>query len=143
VKFSAMRRFSLSWCLARFCGYFLLFAAILGIIDVIALVIPVDAAVDAFVPKAVTHWCKGPALLAFIYALAVPFAKAIYTWIAEDISDRAALKALDMQHGRLQRNRVSDKLESTNSDLGFEGEAYPDNRANYPYLSRSVSTETT
>jgi hypothetical protein len=46
-----------------------------------------------------------------------------------------------MQHGQLERNRVCEKLESTNSDLGFEGEAYPGNRANYPYLSRAASTE--
>jgi hypothetical protein len=102
---------------------------------------PVDDAVNTFVPKAVTHWCKGPAWMALIFGVGVPVAKGIYTWIAEDISDRAALKAVDLQHGRLERHRVSDKLESTNSDLGFEGEAYPDNLANYPYLSKESKVE--
>jgi hypothetical protein len=58
-----------------------------------------------FRAKAVTHWCKGPAWMALIYGLG-PLAKAINTWIAGDISDRAALKAVDLQQGRLQYQRT-------------------------------------
>ncbi len=110
----------------RFIGYFLGYTLCWGMMQLLFKLFPATQDLN-LIPPAVVHFLKWPFYMTLMSAVAFPAIKEMYGGIAEDISDRAALKVSHFERFPEQRNEASRAVENTNWDLGMAGDIFPGN----------------
>ena len=113
------------YAVLRFVGYFVGYTVLWGIFALVDEFFPATKMTTNIIPSWVLHFLRWPFWMACFTGIAIPLVKALYGAIAEDISNRAAIKVRYIDRDPAYRDRVWRETDSMNWDLGLQDKLFP------------------
>jgi hypothetical protein len=117
--------FDKGYAILRFVGYFVGYTVLWGIFALASQFFPATKTTTDLIPTWVIHFLRWPFCMACISGIAIPLLKSIYGVIAEDISNRAAIKVRYMDRDPAYRDRVWRETDGMNWELGLQDKLFP------------------